>query len=617
MYVIGTAGHVDHGKSTLVRQLTGIDPDRLQEEKDRGLTIDLGFAWLTLPSGREVSVVDVPGHQRFVKNMLVGAGGFDLALIVVAADDGPRPQTVEHLDILDLLGVPSLVVALTKVDVDVVDTELVELATLSIDEMLEQTRFRGAPVVPVSGETGAGIETLLATLDVQLDGTRERPDRRRPRMAVDRSFAVRGFGTVVTGTLVDGVFEVGQDVEFQPGGRSGRIRGLQRHGASVERLRPGTRAAINVSGVEANEIERGMVLAPRGVVQSVSTVGVHLRAVSSLDPPLRRISGVTFLSGTGESEGRLRLLDCTELFPDDEALATVRLEHPMGILEGDHFVVRTSNATVAGGVVVSTDSKTLRMRRALLVERLRGQLEGTPRERVLLHLSDAPVSRQAIASSAGISDSEAGVVIDALVEAGDAREIRGRIYASDWLDAQADELVAITRSALTERSLRLGVPHEQVRSRLRLDANAFRAVLAHAVGGGLIEHRGETDITLPGYQVDLTKQHQDEIDHVIARLQESRHALASELSDPELVHYLVEHGLAQESGGTLFAQDAFEEMTDRVISYLREHETISLAETRDLLGTGRKVAQVYLERLDTLGVTRRMGDVRRLREPRD
>lgn len=611
MHVIGTAGHVDHGKSTLVNRLTGIDPDRLQEEKDRGLTIDLGFAWFTLPSGRDVSVVDVPGHQRFVKNMLVGAGGFDLAVLVIAADDGPRPQTHEHLAILDLLGVPSLVVALTKVDA--VDEELVELATMDVHELLEATRFAGAPVVPVSAVSGDGIEALLAALDAQLEATRERTDRRRPRLAVDRAFTARGFGTVVTGTLVDGALEVGADVEFQPGGRHGRVRGLQRHGVTVDRLRPGTRAAINVSGIEAKDIERGMVLARPGTLRSVTTLGVRLRAVSTLDPPMKRISGVTFLSGTAEAEAKLRLLDPVELFPDDEAWATVRLDRPLAVMEGDRFVVRTPNATAAGGVVVTTEPRTLRLRRALLVERLAQRLEGTPRDRVLLRLADGPVSRDALPAAAGITAAEASEVVDALLASGDAVEGRGALFGTGWLDAEGDELLSVVRAVLAERPLRLGVPQEEVRSRLHLDTPAFRAVLARALTEGRIEEWGDAHVSVPGYEVQLSPSRQQEIDRFLAGLRETRYAGAGDLSDPELVHYLVEHGHVEDAAGTLIATDAFREMTNAVIEYLQEHETISLAEGRDLLETNRKVAQVYLERLDAMGVTRRMGDARRLR----
>ena len=245
MYVIGTAGHVDHGKSALVRALTGIDPDRLVEERERGLTIDLGFAWLTLPSGREVSIVDVPGHERFIKNMLAGAGGVDLALLVIAADEGPMPQTREHLAILDRLDVPAGIAVITKTDL--VDEEYLELVRLEVADALEASAMADAPVVAVSARAGSGLDQLVAAIDAALDSVPEKRDLQRPRLPIDRAFTIQGFGTVVTGTLLDGTLRTGMQVELQPGGRRARIRGLQRHRSTVESLEPGTRAAVNGS----------------------------------------------------------------------------------------------------------------------------------------------------------------------------------------------------------------------------------------------------------------------------------------------------------------------------------------------------------------------------------
>ena len=307
MFVIGTAGHVDHGKSTLVKALTGIDPDRLREEKERGLTIDLGFAWLTLPSGRDVSIVDVPGHERFIKNMLAGAGGVDLALLIVAADEGPMPQTHEHLAILDLLDVPAGLVVITKTDL--VESEYIDLVEAELEDVLKGSRLEGAPIARVSASTGDGIPALLTAIDAALDTTPPKRDLGRPRMPIDRAFTIQGFGTVVTGTLVDGALEVGQDVELQPGRLRARIRGLQRHKEKVQRLEPGTRAAVNLSGVHADDIERGMVLALPGAIKPVRAIDVRLRATRLLPHAVSDNAGITFLSATAEAQGTLRLLN--------------------------------------------------------------------------------------------------------------------------------------------------------------------------------------------------------------------------------------------------------------------------------------------------------------------
>ena len=266
MYVIGTAGHVDHGKSTLVQALTGIDPDRLTEEKRRGMTIDLGFAWVQLPSGREVSIVDVPGHERFIKNMLAGVGGIDLALLIVAADESVMPQTREHLAILDLLGVRRGIVVLTKADL--ADDDMLSLVQLEVEETLEKTTLAGAPVYSVSASTGQGIPALASAIDDALNETEPRRDVGRPRLPVDRAFTMAGFGTVVTGTLIDGSLVAGQSVEIVPGGLQARVRGLQSHRQKIETAAPGNRVAVNLSGISADEISRGDVVASLAMAAS-------------------------------------------------------------------------------------------------------------------------------------------------------------------------------------------------------------------------------------------------------------------------------------------------------------------------------------------------------------
>ncbi|MFB3093023.1 MAG: selenocysteine-specific translation elongation factor, partial [Dehalococcoidia bacterium] len=277
MYVIGTAGHVDHGKSALVQALTGIDPDRLREEKERGLTIDLGFAWLTLPNGDEVSIVDVPGHERFIKNMLAGVGGIDLALLVIAADEGVMPQTREHLAIIDLLGIKHGVIAVTKADL--VEPEFAELVAADAEDTLRGTTLEGAPTVLCSAVTHQGLDDLVAALQSELAKTPPKRDIGRPRLPIDRAFTITGFGTVVTGTLIAGSFSVGQEVEMQPVGLRSRIRGLQTHGQKVQLAPPGRRTAVNLTGLAVEELERGMVLAAPGWLRPATVLDVRLHTV--------------------------------------------------------------------------------------------------------------------------------------------------------------------------------------------------------------------------------------------------------------------------------------------------------------------------------------------------
>ncbi|HDN79064.1 MAG TPA: selenocysteine-specific translation elongation factor, partial [Chloroflexi bacterium] len=299
MYVIGTAGHVDHGKSALVKALTGIDPDRLKEEKEREMTIDLGFAWFALPNGEKVGIVDVPGHKDFIDNMLAGVGGIDAALLVVAADEGVMPQTREHLAILDLLEVKAGLVALTKIDL-VDDQEWLEMVEEEVKDCLKGTVLDGAPVVRVSAKTGEGLEKLAQELQKVLQHTSPRADLRRPRLSIDRVFTISGFGTVVTGTLIDGRLQVGQEVEILPQGLKARIRGLQSYKEKINEAKPGSRVAVNLSGVEKNQLSRGDVLTIPGWLLPTTLVDVHLRYLADAPYPLAHNTQVKFFSGAAE-----------------------------------------------------------------------------------------------------------------------------------------------------------------------------------------------------------------------------------------------------------------------------------------------------------------------------
>src|SRR5258705_955257 len=352
MSCIGTAGHVDHGKSSLVKALTGIAPDRLAEEKERGMTIDLGFAWLTLPNGREVSIVDVPGHESFIKNMLAGVGGIDVALLVVAADEGVMPQTDEHLAILDLLRVRSGVVALAKCDL--VDDEWLGLVREEIAERLRPTTLAQAPIVACSAITRAGLPELLAALDAALDASPSRRDLGRPRLPVDRVFTIAGFGTVVTGTLQDGALRVGQEVQVMPRGIRARIRGLQTHKHAVEVGLPGGRLAVNLAGVAKSEIARGDVLALSSTLQPTTALDVRLEVLAAAPRAIGHNSELELYLGAAEVPARVVLLEGGELVPGASGWAQLRLARPLVAARGDRFVVRipSPSLTVGGGVVV-------------------------------------------------------------------------------------------------------------------------------------------------------------------------------------------------------------------------------------------------------------------------
>ncbi|MGH2819515.1 MAG: selenocysteine-specific translation elongation factor, partial [Actinomycetota bacterium] len=356
MHVIGTAGHVDHGKSTLVQRLTGIDPDRFAEEKRRGLTIDLGFAWLPLPSGREIGLVDVPGHERFIKNMLAGAGGISVCLFVVAANEGWMPQSSEHLAILDVLGVSHGVVALTKKDT--VDDETLEMAIAEVEERVAQSSLKGAPIVPCSGTTGEGLHALVGEIDRAVGSAPPAPDLDRPRLWVDRVFTIAGAGTVVTGTLAGGSLAVGDEVVISPEQRRARVRSIQSHKKEVAGIAPGNRVALNLAGLERQGAERGDAVVRHGQWRPTARVDALIRVVPSFvsgrDHLLTEKGAHLLYAGSAETPVRVKLLTDEALAAGESGFAQLYLRDPLPLARGDRFVLRDAGRilTFGGGEVL-------------------------------------------------------------------------------------------------------------------------------------------------------------------------------------------------------------------------------------------------------------------------
>jgi selenocysteine-specific elongation factor len=610
--VIGTAGHVDHGKSTLVQALTGIDPDRLREEKERGLTIDLGFAWLELPSGRDVGIVDVPGHERFIKNMLAGAGGMDLALLVVAADEGPRPQTAEHLAILDLLEVPAGIVVITKCDL--AEPDYIDLVEAELEDTLKGSPLQGARVVRVSAAAQTGLDELRAAIDEALDAAPAKRDLGRPRLAIDRAFTIQGFGAVVTGTLIDGALTAGQEVELQPGGQRARIRGLQRHKTKVERLDPGSRAAVNLSGVRTEDIRRGMVLAGPGAAQAVSVIDTRLRASRILTHPLSHEAIVTALCATAESQAKVRLLDADTLSRGQECWAQLVLDSPIVVLPGDHVVLRTPNETVAGGKVIAVSSRRHRRNHAPTIEALERQLAGSPASRLLDALLAGPATSPELRKHLGFDDATlAGAVVE-LTASGQVVDRAGYFVASSWLESRSLALLALAGEFFAANALRRSVPREHLRGRLRLSPAAFDLLTAEMAQAGTLETRG-AGVAPKDFEPTLSERDRRTIDAFLAEIKAGGHSPPTEsLPPPPVLSYLVERGaVVDTSAGVVFDSDVFAQMVERTREHIAVNGSVSLAEARDLFGNSRKYAQAFLEHLDALHITRRSGDTRTLR----
>src|SRR3954447_9003708 len=420
-FVVGTAGHVDHGKSTLVKALTGIDPDRLAEEKARAMTIDLGFAWLTLPDGQTVSVIDVPGHERFIKNMLAGVGGIDAALLIIAADEGPMPQTAEHLAILDLLGIERGVIVLTKADT--VDDEWLHLVEEEVRERLNDTTLAGAPIVAVSALTGTGLPELLQELAHVLADAPAQTNRAAPRLPVDRVFTVAGFGTVVTGTLSGGTLATGDELRLYPGQRTARVRGLQSHQTKVTRALPGSRTAVNLSGVTTEDVHRGDVLAPPGLMTPSQRLDARLRLLSSAPVSLKQNDEVDVFTGAAELPARVTLLDRERLDPGDSAWVQLRFRAPIAVLKGDRFIARRASPseTIGGGEIIDANPVRHKRFRPDTGAALETLAAGSPDEIIVQLLEQRPLElRELRAGVAGLSREEVDDALTQLIAEGDA-----------------------------------------------------------------------------------------------------------------------------------------------------------------------------------------------------
>jgi selenocysteine-specific elongation factor len=570
MRVVATAGHVDHGKSTLVLALTGMDPDRFTEEKRRGLTIDLGFAWTELPSGNGIAFVDVPGHVRFLKNMLAGVGAVDACLFVVAATEGWKPQSEEHLRILELLGVRHGVIALTKVGL--VDDEYIELARLDITDHVAGTFLDVAEIVAVDAPTGVGLATLRLALDRMLDATPAATDRDRPRLWVDRSFAAAGAGTVVTGTLAGGEIRVGDElVVVQGRGRHEvRVRGLQSLGQSHEAIGPGNRAAVNLTGVHHDEIGRGDALVRPGQWHRTTMFDATLHVLESLDHEVSRRGAYVAYIGSGEHAVRLRILEAGTLEPGHDGLVRLHVSNPMPLTPGDRYVLRESGRaeTVGGGEVLDVDPivRAARARPDRSVDRVvaeRGWITVGDLERLTGERRDATVGSW---------------VVDPGALATTAENVMDRIEAAGVLGLDVATL------------------DDRERAVLDLLARDEKA----SVAGGRAVRAGTSD-PLAGHPF-------------IAALEAApfRPPPPAEFGvEPVELRELVRRGLVVEQDGVWFAPSAIEDAARSVASMLEATpKGVAVADVRARLGTTRKWAVPLLTVLDSRGVTRRRGDLR-------
>jgi selenocysteine-specific elongation factor len=628
MYVVGTAGHVDHGKSTLVHALTGINPDRLEEEQRREMTIDLGFAHLRLPSGKQVSIVDVPGHERFIKNMLAGVGGIDAALLVVAADEGVMPQTAEHLHILDLLDVRHGLVVLTKADL--VDEEWLALVREDVRARLADTTLAEAAMIAVSARTGAGLPGLKQAIDRLLEQTPSRTlARGAPRLPIDRVFTIGGFGTVVTGTLSDGPLLVGQELTIQPPGLRSRVRGLQIHGAKAETALPGTRVAANLVGVAVDELHRGDVLTLPGQLEPTALIDLKLRVVADAPAPLKQNDALDLFVGAAEVACRVTLLDSETLPPGGEGWVQLRLAQPIAALRGDRCIVRipSPSLTIGGGRIEDAHPQRHRRFRPEVIAALETLRRGTPAELLLQALGALPSEWSAALRKSGLDEAAAQAALAELRANRQALTLPPTdqlqpgslvIAAAAWAKLLAT--ITDTLASYHKRwSLRLGMPREELRSKLGLGqgsvaARSFDELLRQAEREQAIATT-ETSVRLADWSPRLSQTQQRQVDALLHEFRAEPFAPPGKAEwEPlgvELISYLIESGqLVRVSPDVLFDAAAFHKLVEWTVHILETNGEVTVANLRDHFGTSRKYALAFLEHLDERKTTRRVGDVR-------
>ncbi len=631
MRVIGTAGHVDHGKSTLIAALTGTHPDRLKEEQAREMTIELGFGWLTLPNGEEVGIVDVPGHRDFIENMLSGIGGIDAALLIIAADEGVMPQTKEHLAILDLLQIPAGLIVLTKTDL-APDSGWLDLVQADIRTAVADTVLRDAPILRVSAKTKIGLDELTSTLSKLLEEKPTRLDLNRPRLPIDRVFTMSGFGTVVTGTLSDGRLSIGDEIQILPSGFTGRIRGLQTHKKKEEEAIPGSRVAVNISGVTTEQIQRGEVVTHPNQYEVTRRLDARFRLLKDASSPVKHGDEVKFFVGASETIATLRLLGVEELVPGEEGWIQLELREPVVTTRGDRYILRrpSPGETIGGGMVVDHQPKGRHKRfDENNLRSLESLLQGSPSDILLetvLGLNVAGIKE--IVSRSHLEAQIAQQAVQALLNTGALVQLeKGEpIVTSDLLftalphwNTLRDKTVQLIETYHNAYPLRRGVPREELKSRLKLTQRTFNAVINKLITEDYVADRSAF-LAKPEHEIKFNEQEQAKVQALMRRFD------ASPFSPPsvkecqsdvgeEIMSALIElRELVTVSSDVAFRKKDYDLMEAEIRKVIIRNGKISLAETRDLFQTSRKYAQALLEYFDAVGVTLRDGDFRRLRK---
>ncbi|HXV65332.1 MAG TPA: selenocysteine-specific translation elongation factor [Vicinamibacteria bacterium] len=628
--VVGTAGHIDHGKSALVRALTGIDPDRLKEEKERGITIDLGFAFVKTEDDLALGFVDVPGHERFVKNMLAGVGGIDLVVLVVAADESVMPQTREHFDICRLLRIPRGLVAVTKSDL--VDEELREITALEAKELVAGSFLEDAPIVPVSSKTGAGLDELRAAIWAIATEVPGRPAAGPARLPIDRVFSMKGFGTVVTGTLASGVLSQDDEVEILPQGRRARIRGLQVHGEKRDSAAAGQRTAVNLQGVEVSDIHRGSALVGRDSFTPTMMLDAEVEVLRSSPVPVKDLTRLHLHLGTAQVLARARVLGNRGLIaPGSSGAVQLRLEAPVVAARGDRFILRRYSPleTIAGGRVLDAYPPKHSVRKSEVLDRFRsfsGSDASEAAGRIVEESGVAGISEHELARRLFVEPSALGSLVDRLASNSHTFVVSGspRILVSASVVASLEERIDDELARFQKKNPLLeGMPKSELREKVAagFDPDVFEWVLAKAVSEGRLGTARDL-VATAGHTIQMSPEEAKAMDVLVKEYRASGYrpkSLADTASDSKLDVKLLERvqrvllkdgRLVQIAEGMIFHHDVLHGLKEEVRTYKATRGRIDVGAFKELFGVTRKHAIPLLEWLDRERVTKRTGNER-------
>lgn len=618
--VIGLSGHIDHGKTALVKALTGVNTDSLTEEQKRGMTIDIGFAFLD----ENITLIDVPGHEKFVKNMMAGVSAVDVALLVVAADDGVMPQTREHFEILNLLDIPLGIVAINKIDL--ADKDWLELVELDIGELLQGSFMEDAPILKVSAETGDGVDQLKTTLLDLCKKVPDKQDRGIFRLHVDRVFSMKGYGTVVTGTVNSGSLKIGDTVELLPGSVKSKVRGLQSHGEEVQQVETGDRAAINLQGVEIKQIERGSQIAEIGYLQSLNQMGVTLLLLGSAQKPITQNQRIRIHLGTQEVMARVALTDGKTLQPGDDCPALLRLEQPMVAARGDKFIIRSFSPviTIGGGEVMEV---LIEEKWKIVKEKLQN-LYDSPKSDQLIHLVQEegarPITPEKLQYRIGISKEQINAIVEEKEELFWLTHKQGKwlLTQNQWNELK-NSIHNFLKKYHAKNPLNAGAQKEEIRQHLSCENSILEALLQSMLDDKSISQKGELFLN-PNFSITLSSEDDSLQNSILNQLDQegftsstlAQLSLKTGNSKEKLMQVLnvaeQQGKLLRIDGKLMFTQKNFIILREKVNQFFSNHPEMSVSEFKELAHTSRKYAVPLLEYFDKKKITYREGNIRKL-----